>query len=63
MADNSVSRPVGSRYVSSTADEICYILNGINSKNIVKSTTFAVFYWLLNFGGIKQICPVSEGYL
>jgi hypothetical protein len=29
MADDSVSRPVGNRFISATDDEICDIINGI----------------------------------
>jgi hypothetical protein len=42
MADDSVTRPVGNRFASAIDDEICDILNGINSKHIGKSAKFAV---------------------
>jgi hypothetical protein len=41
MTDDS-GVPVGNRFGSATNDEICSILNAINSKNTGKSTKFAV---------------------
>lgn len=51
MADDSVSRLVEIVLYHDTEDEICDILNSINSK-IAKM-----------FGEFRQICPVDEVYL